>query len=123
LRDYAWGACILGCATSYRREVLQDIWPASAYAPGHDSWIQLAIYPARSAHIPEVLQAYRQHDANAVGFSVPVNAAEYSTREGQAISSNLAYLADLRHNSRLPFWKRQYFSAVYAYKRVRAALR
>ncbi len=119
---YTWGSCVLGCATSYRASLLENIWPADINAPGHDSWIQLAIYPARPFHIPEVLQDYRQHASNLVGFKATQSEFDMKT-EQKAIADNIRYLASLSKNYRFQFWKRVYFRTVYTLKLVRSALK
>lgn len=119
---YTWGSCVLGCVTSYRRKLLDDIWPADINAPGHDSWIQLAIYPAKSARIAEVLQDYRQHSNNVVGLK-PVPIAELAKLENKAIENNMKYIASLATNKKLQFWKRIYFSSVYLVKKIRSYVR
>lgn len=115
---YTWGSCVLGCVTSYRANLIKNIWPADQNAPGHDSWIQLAIYPAKSAYIPEILQEYRQHKKNTVGLkSVPEE--EINSRERQAIDNNLKYLKSLAFNSKLQLWKRLYFYLIFLIKKIR----
>ena len=115
---YTWGSCVLGCATSYRANLIKNIWPADQNAPGHDSWIQLAIYPARSAYVSEVLQEYRQHNQNTVGLkSVPEE--EINSREKLAIDNNLKYLKSLAFNPKLQLWKRLYFYLIFSIKKIR----
>lgn len=111
---YTWGSCIIGCATSYRARILKGIWPADPHAPGHDSWIQLAIFPAKYFHIDEVLQKYRQHNNNTIGLK--------KGDESLAIKNNSLYLKSLIGNSRLGLWKRAVFLAVYAGKKIRKFL-
>lgn len=119
---YTWGSCVLGCATSYRASLIKNIWPADQNAPGHDSWIQLAIYPARSAYVPEVLQQYRQHNQNTIGLqSVPEE--EIKARERQAVDNNLKYLKSLVSNSKLQLWKRLYFYIVFLIKKIRETIK
>lgn len=117
---YTWGSCILGCATSYRASVLKDIWPADPLAPGHDSWIQLAIYPAKPFYIQEILQDYRQHGKNAVG--VPIREDGYTGNVQLAISNNLAYLKSLSKNQSLTAWKRSLFAVVMNLKKIRSLI-
>ncbi len=115
---YTWGSCVLGCSTSYRTNLIKNIWPADKNAPGHDSWIQLAIYPARSAYVPEVLQEYRQHNQNTVGLkSVPKE--ETKARERLAIDNNLKYLKSLASNPKLQSWKKIYFYLIFLIKKIR----
>lgn len=120
---YVWGSCILGCATSYRSYVIKDIWPADSRAPGHDSWIQLAIFPAKSFHIPTVLQDYRQHEGNTVGVTSELKGEGFKKREQQAIQGNMHYLRNLVVNSRLSFWKRSFFLLAYTAKIVRSRVK
>lgn len=117
---YTWGSCVLGCATSYRTSILKDIWPADPLAPGHDSWIQLAIYPAHPFYIREILQDYRQHGKNVVG--VPSLEAGYTGNVELAIANNLAYLKSLSKNQKLKSWKRVLFVIVLSLKKIRSLL-
>lgn len=117
LLHYTWGSCTLGCATSYRSDLIWGIWPADKYAPGHDSWIQLAIFPAKSFHIRKVLQDYRQHENNVFGLRDSVQ------DERNAISGNLRYLRSLVKNDRLQFWERAFFVLVLVGKKSRTLLR
>lgn len=119
---HTWGSCILGCVTSYRRDLVCDIWPADKYAPGHDSWIQLVIFPAKSFHISEVLQEYRQHSANVVGLK-QVDPQNLADLEKKAISDNFHYLKSLVCNKKIQFWKRVFFSFVYLTKKVRKVIK
>lgn len=109
-----WGSCILGCSTSYRSHLLHGIWPADRYAPGHDSWIQLAIFPAKSFHIPAILQDYRQHPQNVFGIR------ESSQNEHDAIVGNMLYLKNLVKNDRLQAWKRFFLFSIIIAKYMRA---
>lgn len=118
---YTWGSCVLGCATSYRSHLLKDIWPADSLAPGHDSWIQLAIYPAKSYYIPEILQEYRQHGNNAVGMQSPETLASEENKQ-RAVKGNIMYVKNLSRNQRLHFWKRIFLSAIYVAKIIRSKL-
>lgn len=117
LRRHAGGGCVIGCATSYRSSCMRKLWPAPAYAHGHDSWIQLAIFPARAKHIPIVLQDYRQHSRNTVGLKD--NPGEVSRIHTQ----NMLYLKSLAHDARLAGWKRFYVLAMLWGKKLRAAYR
>ncbi len=117
---YTWGSCVLGCATSYRAKCIRDLWPADKNAPGHDSWIQLAIYPARSWYIPKILQDYRQHSTNVVGFTVE---EKFNIDvEKKAIANNLEYLKSLIRNDRLQLWKRFFFWVVLRVKNIRRVI-
>jgi len=120
LTYYTWGSCIIGCATSYRAKLIKDRWPADIHAPGHDSWIQLAIYPARRVYITEILQDYRQHSTNTMGLRDRAGDLE---NEAQAIKENMLYLKSLVKNDRLQVWKRTFFLAVLLGKQIRAACR
>lgn len=117
LLHYTWGSCMLGCATSYRADLVRGIWPADKYAPGHDSWMQLAIFPAKSFHLQKVLQGYRQHENNVFGVRDSVQ------DERNAIVGNLCYLKSLIRNNRLQFWKRAFFVLVLVGKKIRTLLR
>ncbi len=113
---YTWGSCILGCATSYRASVLKNIWPAPAYSHGHDSWIQLAIWPATPFFIDEYLQDYRQHTNNTTGLR------KLGTEE-MAIKHNLLFLKSLVMSDRIEVWKRVFFLLVILGKLVRSVFR
>lgn len=115
---YTWGSCVLGCATSYRARLIKDIWPADRNAPGHDSWIQLVIYPAKSSYLNEVLQEYRQHNQNTVGLKT-VSESEIKEREKKAVENNINYLNSLILNHNVQLWKRLYFSLVLLVKIIR----
>ncbi len=117
---YTWGSCVLGCATSYRTSLIKKLWPADPFATGHDSWIQLAIYPAKSYYIPEILQDYRQHDNNAAGL--PSFKADFKADEKLAIHNNLLYLQSLSSNHTLQIWKRLFFKVVFYAKQLRRIL-
>lgn len=119
---YTWGSCVLGCATSYRKRHVEKIWPADINAPGHDSWIQLAIYPVKSAYVGEVLQDYRQHSSNVVGLKI-VPDEKIKEIENLAILNNLNYLKSLSRNRNLQLWKNLYFLVVYNLKIIRKHLR
>ncbi|WP_118857360.1 glycosyltransferase family 2 protein [Sphingomonas mesophila] len=56
----------LGCATSFRRQLLELASPIPALDFGHDSWVHELAHALDSRLIvPEVLQLYRRHGANA----------------------------------------------------------
>lgn len=114
---YTWGSCMLGCATSYRSEHIKNIWPADKYSPGHDSWIQLAIFPAKSFHIRKVLQDYRQHPNNVFGVR------DSAQDERDAITGNMRYLRSLIQNNRLQLRKRVFIFLVLVGKKARSLLR
>lgn len=111
---YTWGSCIIGCATSYRASILKNIWPADICAPGHDSWIQMAISPANYYLLDEVLQTYRQHANNTVGLK--------AGNESLAIKNNMIYLKSLVWNNRVQLWKRFLFLIVFIGKKIRKLL-
>ena len=119
---YTWGSCVLGCATSYRANLIKKVLPPDVNASGHDSWLQLAIYPAKSAYINEILQEYRQHKKNTVGLKT-VSENEFANLEKLAISSNIKYLKSLVINNRLQIWKRIYFAVVLILKIIRSFLK
>lgn len=119
--ENAWGSCIGGAQTSYRAALVKSVMPADPYAPAHDSWIQLAINPARGTFINEILQTYRQHGSNEVGVRTFTREEEIE-REVRAIRENLRYLWSLSRNSRLPLWKRVFFFFAYIAKKTRAFL-
>ncbi len=112
---YTWGSCIIGCATSYRAGLLKNILMADKFAPGHDSWIQLAIFPAKSGFIDEVLQLYRQHSNNTIGLK--------KGDENLAIKNNLIYLKSLIKNKQLVLWKRVFLFIVLIAKKIRSLLK
>ncbi len=113
---YVWGSCIIGCATSYRASLIQNRWPADALSSGHDSWIQLAIFPAKPFYLKEVLQDYRQHANNSVGLKGINKTPEWLMQQ------NMLYLGSLMKNRQLQSWKRFYFFAVLLGKKVRGLL-
>ncbi len=117
-----WGSCVLGCATSYRSKLLKSVLPIGKYAPAHDSWIQLAIFPKKSFYINEVLQSYRQHCKNVVGWGKEIDTNVLKEREKQAISDNLRYLKCLSTNRNLTLGKRLFFLVVYFVKLIRNIL-
>lgn len=120
--ENAWGSCIGGAQTSYRASLLHNAMPIGKYAPAHDSWIQLAIWPAKSVFINKILQKYRQHANNAIGMSSGADET-FEERETRAIFENLRYLRSLADEKVLPFWKRTFFMFVYWAKVVRVSLR
>ncbi len=117
--ENTWGSCILGCATSYRAPLLHAVMPIGSYAPAHDSWIQLALYPKQSHCIQDILQAYRLHGNNNAGW----NKEPTSEREQLAIANNMRYLKHLPYNKNLNLGKRLFFFFVYLAKVVRASVR
>ena len=113
------GGCILGCATSYRAECIKNIWPIDDIAPSHDSWIQMAIYPAQSFHVNMILQDYRQHEDNIFGvFKKPV-----ITDRDEDIRRNIQYQKNNSRNKLFVGWKRLYFFFLYFIKTIKNKLR
>lgn len=117
--NYVWGSCILGCATSYRVSLIRSILPPDKHAPAHDSWIQLAIWPAKPFVIQEVLQDYRIHKSNASDFKLSRSTEESKVLEQQAIKDNMVRLKSFSRNSHLAPWKRLLFFTVYVSKHLR----
>lgn len=113
LLNTIWGTCILGCVTSYRSSLIKNTWPADIHAPGHDSWIQLVIFPAKAFHIPSILQDYRQHDANVFGLRKIV------ANQSEIIAQNMKYLKSLVKNRHIQRWKRLFLFIVYHVKMAR----
>ncbi len=108
------GRCILGCATSYRKSATDKIWPLSEFAPAHDSFTQLSLYPSKSIHIQKVLQDYRQH-ANTVTHDLQTGKVDI----GSNVRKNINYVKDLCRRRNFPIWKRIYFFAIYCLKNVK----
>lgn len=123
LLNYTWGSCIGGAMTSYRADMLHSVMPIWGDALGHDVWIQLAIYPKKSFFIDKVLQTYRQHGANQVGWGKEVTEEEFKDKENRAIQGNLYQLSHLPLVAHLALWKRSFFFVVYIFKRVRQFFR
>jgi len=121
--ENAWGTCIGGAQTSYRAHLVKKVMPADKYAPAHDSWIQIALNPLRGTFINRVLQTYRQHGRNEVGFGKVPTTDELAEQEERAIRENMRYLRHLPKNKTLALWKRAFFLAAYIAKRVRAEQR
>ena len=121
--ENAWGSCIGAAQTSYRTNILKSVMPIPSYAPAHDSWIQLAIYPAKPAFINEVLNTYRQHNNQQVGIVNATNPEAVRAREAEAIAGNFNYLSKLPWNKQLSLWKRIYFIFVYWIKCIRSFVR
>lgn len=121
--ENVWGSCIGGAMTSYRSEIVKKAMPIPSYAPAHDSWIQLAIYPAKSKFINRVLQTYRQHDHNQVGMSAKPDKEALQKLELQAISDNYSRLLRYSKEKHLAVWKRLYFITVYFLKKLRYQVR
>lgn len=120
---YTWGSCVIGCATSYRASVMKGRWPADPLSQGHDSWIQMAIYPAKRHYISEVLQDYRQHESNMTGIRHMTSNEKDVAKEAQAVRENMDYLKNLVRNNRLQLWKRGYLLLVVLGKQLRAKWR
>ena len=112
------GNCKLGCATSYRKNTLDKALPINDLAPGHDSWIQLAIYPAKHHHIDKILQDYRQHGKNIFGIYSKKSFDPAKEREDN-INKNIAYLKSLCLDQRFVFGKRTFLATILALKLLR----
>lgn len=113
-----WGSCIGGAMTSYRSEIIKKAMPIPDYAPAHDSWIQLIIYPAKPFFVNQVLQTYRQHENNQIGLKFKTK-GEIMKLETQAIKDNYHRLKSLSLESRLSISKRIYFTTIYILKKLR----
>ncbi len=123
LLENAWGSCIGAAQSSYRAALAKKAMPIPSYVPAHDSWIQLAIYPAKPAFIPKVLNTYRQHNSQQVGMVDATDPEALRAREAKAISDNFDYLWKLSFNRQLTFTKRAYLFSAYMAKRIRSILR
>jgi len=121
--ENTWGTCIGAAQTSYRTDLLKSVMPVPDYSPAHDTWIQLAIYPAKPYFINEVTNTYRQHQNNMVGLVVDADPVAFRAKVKEAIDGNLKYLKLLSTNKVLSFRKRIFFRAVYVAKRVRSFIR
>ncbi|MEZ4103685.1 MAG: glycosyltransferase [Candidatus Paceibacterota bacterium] len=117
--ENTWGTCIGAAQTSYRTDLLKSVMPVPDYCPAHDSWIQLAIYPAKPFFIDKVTNTYRQHQNNMVGFSTRDDLIALKTREKEAIEENMKYLKLLSGNGVLSFKKRSFLLMVYYAKLIR----
>lgn len=122
LLNYAWGTCIGAAHGSYRAHLVHKAMPIPEYAPGHDSWIQLFIYPSNPVFIDKVGIEYRQHAGQQVGWNHKVTLEEFKEKEAKAIAGNLNYLKRLALNPKLALWKRLFFAAAYAAKQFRLLL-
>jgi glycosyltransferase involved in cell wall biosynthesis len=122
LLNYTWGSCIAAALTSYRMSVLRSAMPIGELSPGHDSWIQLAIFPAKTFFIDAILQDYRQHDGNVYGWGKIDTPEEQERKEREAITANFLYLKKLSVNHKLQIWKRTFFFLVYYAKCIRSVL-
>ncbi len=121
--ENVWGSCIGGAMTSYRSNVIKKTLPIPTYAPAHDSWIQLAIYPAKSVFIDAILQTYRQHDNNQVGMKEGDNLEQIRVKEKMAIADNYNRLIKYSKEKHLPLWKRLFLLSVYLLKKIRFLFR
>lgn len=121
--ENTWGSCIGAAQTSYRAELIRSTIPFPTYVPAHDSWIQLAIYPAKPAFIPKILNTYRQHDGQQVGMVGLTDIEAIRKKETEAIANNRVYLWKLSFNTQLPVWKRLYFLNIYIAKQLRSLFR
>lgn len=121
--NYVWGSCILGCATSYRASLVHSVLPPDMNASAHDSWIQLAIWPAKPFVIQRVLQDYRIHSLNTSDFKLSRSAEESKVLEHQAIKDNMMRLKLFSRNPRLALWKRLLFFVIFILKNIRLICR
>lgn len=121
--ENAWGSCIGAAQTSYRSELIKKALPIPLYCLAHDSWIQLAIYPAKPFFIDEYLNTYRQHQGNMIGLKFDDDPILFKTREKEAVEGNLKYLKLLISNTSLSFPKRVFIALVYIAKLIRRFFR
>lgn len=121
--ENVWGSCIGGAMTSYRAKIIKETLPIPSYASAHDSWIQLAMYPAKSKFIDKVLQTYRQHDRNQIGMVAKPSQEDLRRREQQALSDNYTRLLKYSKESHLALWKRLFFIVVFFLKKARYGVR
>ncbi len=112
------GRCILGCATSYRSDLLTKILPINDLAPGHDSYIQMAIYPAASFHIQKKLQEYRQHTQ-----SVTTGIQEAPTDINLNVKKSIDYVKSLSMDNKLRLSKRLYLFFLYCLKQLKYSIK
>lgn len=108
------GRCILGCATSYRREYISSIWPIPASAPAHDTWIQIHMFPYKHYYIDIPLQDYRQH-TNTVTHAL-MSAPQNIKNE---ILKSISYAVVLFKDSNLPWHLRLYAGAIAVLKMIK----
>jgi len=116
LMSYTWGSCIGGAMTSYKSTAIKESLPIGGHAHGHDSWIQFFLFPKKPFFINKVLQTYRQHSSNQVGWSVKKDIKE---TENLAIRDNMLFLKYLPTNRHLQTWKRILFWFIYKIKLIR----
>ncbi|MEI8061985.1 MAG: glycosyltransferase [bacterium] len=112
------GRCILGCATSYRSNLLTKVLPINDLAPGHDSYIQMAIYPTKSFYIHKKLQEYRQHKR-----SVTTGIQESPTDINLNIKKSIAYVKNLSFDNKLAITKRIYLFFLYCLKLLKYSIK
>ncbi len=105
------GRCIIGCATSYRAKSLKKFWPISEYAPGHDSYMQLVLYPDKGVRIKNILQDYRQHENNRFGMFT-----KRKNNINDDVEKSIKYVKELYKNKNFPIWKRIYLFIIYCGK-------
>lgn len=118
-----WGTCIGGAMTSYRAEIVKKALPIPSYAPAHDSWIQFAIYPAKSVFIDKILQTYRQHNNNQVGMNIATDKEAMKKLEKESIAANYYRLKMYAREPHLQLWKRTFVLTVYGLKKARYIFR
>lgn len=121
--ENVWGTCIGAAQTSYRADVIKKALPIPEYCPAHDSWIQLAIYPAKPFFIDKVVNTYRQHNSNQIGMKSEVNLEESKKREKIAIADNYYRLRKYASEKHLQLWKRIFLIFVYYLKCIRLTIR
>lgn len=121
--ENVWGSCIGGAMTSYRSALVKKTLPIPSYAPAHDSWIQLAIWPAKSVFIDQVLQTYRQHDRNQIGMQEVSDVEKLKSLERQAVSDNYSRLLNFSKERHLQLWKRVFLFSVFLLKKMRQMFR
>jgi hypothetical protein len=97
--------------------------PPDIHASAHDSWMQLALWPAKPAVIHEVLQDYRIHKSNTSDFKLTRSPEEEKALEARAVQDNFVRLKSFSKNPRLAVWKRLLFLCVYIIKRGRLLYR
>lgn len=117
-RQALWGACVLGCATSYRKSALHLAMPIGRYARAHDSWIQLVLHGRGHRFLPQELQLYRLHDSNTAGWNKPHEREVVDKMTAQYV----ALLGDLTSSAILTRSKKALVRYLYAKKRLKRFL-
>lgn len=68
LEEMIFKSYVIGCASMFRRDLLNDIFPIPKAALFHDWWLALhAIKGGGIKYVPEPLVLYRQHNNNVLG--------------------------------------------------------